>query len=246
MRKIYLFPLLTLLFSNQVLASDKLSISLALMGQTQRNYRGAQTWPVPTVMAGPSFTFYRKLSLRGPRLNYNFSSHKRSAPWKLNLGIGAIGDGKPLFSLESHNEDFRNQRSSSFEMYLRGSYKFGFLKLFQVGGKIVQDIREHYGNYQEVFVGAPTIKYTKIFAGLDRASTKSNQYAYGPEAVSGIGHMYLKLQLVIPPHLLPWKGIIMTSAKSSWITSSENKNADYVRGRDETHVLSTRMIWNVY
>ncbi|MGB0454950.1 MAG: hypothetical protein ACPGJV_14665 [Bacteriovoracaceae bacterium] len=209
--------------------------------QTKSLFRGAETWTKPNGMVGVSLRLYEHFVIRGPALGYEVFTHKDS-PHKLDFGIRYIDDGEPLIRFSDSEESFRNKRKGALESSASYRYKFGFKNLFYVGGSLSRDWIAYKSQYYELNVGAPVIIFTKLNLSYGFGSLKTNTYNYGEGAKSGSGFFKYGLSHVMP--YVPWEGIIIWSWDRSKVISSENRNANYVRGDGDYTQFSVRLIWN--
>jgi hypothetical protein len=238
MQNIKSFLLILCLIPNLAMAK-KFAMGLGGFFNSKSLFRGAETWPKPSIMAGPSFTFYERVSVKGPSVDYSFLEGK--SPFSLAMGIRLHSDGEPLISLGSHEEDYRNQRSSTFEFQTSFSYKF---RGFSGGVMLAKDLDETKSLYSELKVGAPAyIKFLSLEYLIGIGEKGANQYSYGPTAVSGAGWQKFSLNYLMLN--LPWDGVIINSASYSKVLQGKNKTADFVRSNDGNFVFSTIIVWNI-
>lgn len=231
-------------FGPYVYSRDKkpLSIDLAYMAQSNSLYRGAQTWPHPSTFIGPSFTFYNRLSIKGPHLEYSHFSRK--SPWQAKMGVRYYDDDRPWIEFTDHKEDYRNKRESTVNLNILGEYRFGFKNKFSINFNVHKELKEHKGVFFETSTKIPIIKYLSLGYTLGLGDQESNQYLYGPEGKSGLAYHKLGLSYAYPRP--PWKGIIITSLTGSKIIQTENQKADYVRSHDKQISAKLMLIWNIY
>lgn len=242
--KILVFTLIVLLgsFSFAQKASKKKAVqtSLAIAYSHKRLYRGALIWDAPLVAMGPSFTFYNTLSLGKGGLSI-FKNWKRAH--KLTLGILPFDDNEPngpVIKLKKVQEDFKNQRASTFGAYLK--YDYRYKKYISISLSYHQDLKRHKGSYFESKISTSVIPFVSLGIGADSGDAASNQFAYGPEGVSGLGHGQAFINVMLP--FLPGKGVLMLNFSRSQIIQTENTQADFVRGRKTNHNISTVAFWN--
>lgn len=241
MKKIYSLFLLILCGPTQ---ADLFNISMMAMFNSQSIHRGAQIWPDPSAFAGPGLLFFdKKLKIFGPSLIYDFFP-ERESQIKLEAGFRYFEDQRPWIRFKSREEDYRNQRRTSTETNLKFSYAFGYRNKFELGAFIAREIYRFNGHYTELRAQTPLLPFTTLAAKASFADDRFNQYLYGPTSASGIGYHALELKLVIP--FVPWDGIIINSLEQSWVSQSQNENADYVRGDGDHLTFTTRWIWNAY
>lgn len=219
--------------------AKKFGMSLGGFFNSKSLFRGAETWPKPSMMVGPSFTFYERVSVKGPSVDYSFLGPK--SPLSLTMGVRLHSDGKPLISLASHEEDYRNQRKSTFEFLTNLSYKF---RGFSGGVMLARDLDETKSLYSELTLGVPAyIKFLSLEFLIGIGEKGANKYSYGPTATSGAGWQQLSLKYLMIN--LPWDGVIINSASYSKILQDENRTADYVRSNDSHFVFSTVVVWKI-
>ncbi len=231
--------LLVLCLYPSISLAKNFGMSLGGFFSSQSVFRGAQTWPKPSMMAGPSFTFFEKVSLKGPSLTYSFLDKK--SPFSIEAGVHLLSDGKPLISLGSHDEDYRNQRSSTFEFQTKFSFKF---RGFSAGLMLAKDLDETKALYSELNFGIPAyIKFLSLEYLIGIGEKGANQYSYGPSAVSGVGWQQFSLSYLMIN--LPWDGVIINSASYSKVLQDENKTADYIRSNEGNFVFRTILVWNL-
>lgn len=234
--------LVSIFFSNGIQA-ETIHMSVMAAAQGQSVYRGAPIWPKASALAGPSFTFFEKLVVRGPNIDFLFYNPRESS-LEIELGIHYFDDNKPLFSFGKHSGDHRNQRKNSLESTFKFRYKFGYKKKFYIGSLLASDHIAYKGFYGEIHGGLPLLPFTSLNVKFSLADRSANQYFYGPESIGGYGHSSLGITFVIP--FVPWDGVIINSFEKSWVLRGINQNADYVRGQGIQNVLSTRWIFNVF
>lgn len=232
--------LLVLCLLPNLVQAKNFGMSLGAFINSNSVFRGAQTWPKPSMMAGPSFTIFEKLSLKGPHLEYSFLD--KDSSFELRSGVKLLSDGEPLISLGGHEEDYRNQRSSSFEFQTSFSYKY---RGFSAGLMLAKDLDETKALYSELKLGVPAyIKFLSASYLLGMGEKGANQYSYGPTAVSGIGwHQFSLKYLMIK---MPWKGVLIHSLSYSKVLQSKNKTADFVRSNDGNTTFSSIAVWDLF
>lgn len=229
-------------FSSTALSASKLQLSAMTYLETQKIYRGAQIWEEPNMTAGISMLIFERLEWRGPLLDFHFFDRKDN--WVFDLGLRYFSDSSPQIELKKGESDYRNQRGDALDSLINIKYKFGWKNLFAIGTQFYKELIEHKGIYQLLILESPILPFTKLAIQTGVGSKEANQFAYGPSASSGLGHMDLVLKNVILN--LPWKGIIINQIGSTKVLGNENKNADYIRGNDQNYFFNTRIIWNFY
>ncbi|PIP95614.1 MAG: hypothetical protein COW00_00550 [Bdellovibrio sp. CG12_big_fil_rev_8_21_14_0_65_39_13] len=224
------------------LAHAQWSMDLALAGQSQSIYRGAETWPEKGLMLGPGFSYDNQLFIQGPHVYWAFFD--RQDDRQLILGIHYFDDNKPMISLGDHEVDYRNQRKNSLEFYSRGEYKFGWKNKFNLNFQIARDFISYEGLYSEIGAQAPLLPFTSLSTKISFAEKSTQSYLYGPGSLSGAGFSSLGLKFVWP--FLPFEGIAMLGYDYSWVLKGINQHADYVRGRSRHQVFSLRIIAKIF
>jgi hypothetical protein len=218
-------------------------LTLGFFVNSQQIHRGAVFYPAPTTFAGPAFTFFNQINVRGPDISWSRS--KRSDKFQYQIGLRFINDGAPFLGFSSsfdEDTDYRASRKDSLEAYLGVRYRFGFKDLFEWGVELSKDLNSHEGNYALLSLKLPAlIKFLSLTIRSGVGSLEHNRYVYGTNAVSGLAHQDLELSYVIPQ--LPWSGIIIFSLSQSWVMQKENINANLIRGHHDQLVASTRWLW---
>jgi hypothetical protein len=232
-----------LLFSFSSIGQASENVKFGFMGfyQSKSVYRGATTWPEPGMLVGVSVRFYQKFVWRGPSLTYE--TFNREDNHQLNFRVNFSDDNRPWIRLKSAEKSFRSQRDGALESSVSYRYKFGFKNLFFLGMFAGNEYIAYKSYYYELLAGVPLIPFFKLTVAAGRGSRATNQYIFGPEAVSGWGHYRYTVTAVIP--FVPWDGIIINTFTRSKIISGANRHADYIRGESENSVFSTRVIWNL-
>jgi len=223
-------------------ANAQWSMDLALGGQTQSVYRGAETWPEKSLMFGPGFSYNNRLFIQGPHVYWAFFD--RQDDRQVILGVHYFDDNKPMISLGNHSVDYRNQRKNSLEFYSRGEYKFGWKKKFNLNFQFARDFISYEGLYSEIGAQAPLLPFTSLSTKFSFAEKSTQSYLYGPGSLSGFGYTSLGLKFVWP--FLPFEGIAMLGYDYSWVLKGVNQQADYVRGRSRHQVFSLRIIAKIF
>jgi hypothetical protein len=203
-------------------------------------FRGAETWPIPSLLVLPGVSFYERWFLRRGLL-YKF--FPRSYPWELNASVEIFDDTRPLLPLAYHSPDHRNLRPAVWEFRLEGKYRFGFRNLFSVGSKLAQALTEYKGLYSEIRLEAPIFIFTTASITSSYAAPTTNRYLYGPEGLGGFGYGELSLNSIMPYLGIP--GISFAQLKYSWLWQEANRSADYIRDRHEILRLQWTWIWKL-
>lgn len=218
------------------------SMDFMFGGASQSVYRGAQTWPEPSLRLGPGFSYNQRLFIQGPHVYWSFFDKEDSV--QLSFGVHYFDDNDPMIKLKKHNEDHRNQRKNSLEFYSKGEWKFGVKNRFGVNYLIARDFISYEGLYSEIGAKAPVLPFTSLHGRLSLAEKSSNQYLYGPTSISGVGYGALGLRVVFP--FLPFEGISFLNYERSWVLHGINQQAEYVLGDSEHDVYSLTVIAKIF
>ncbi|MFZ9001513.1 MAG: hypothetical protein ACO20H_09430 [Bacteriovoracaceae bacterium] len=238
------FILCFLLMAFSTAKADVFNINLMAYYTSQTLYKGAQVWPKSSFLAAPGLQFFdRKLSIYGPNISWKFHSSKED-PFKVTTGARYWDDDRPLIRLAEGDEDYRNQRSSILEYYIKSEYNFGWKNKFGVGVYIGRELVRYKKWYFDFHAKAPILPFTSLVGTISHAQGDTNRYLYGPEAVSGWGYASLGIRFVIP--FVPWDGIIINNLDKTWVLQGANKNADYVRSNSDHLSFNTRWVWNAF
>ena len=216
-------------------------VSLATVYSHNRIFRGALIWDAPIMAIGPNFTFYNIVSLGqgGLSIFKKIGNHQT-----ISIGLTAFDDNEPngpVLTLEEREEDFKNQRSSTFGTYLK--YDFRFRQLIAISLSYQKDLKRHNGSYLNSRISTSIIPFITLGFGGSLGDKKSNQYAYGPEGISGTGHIETFAGLMLP--ILPWRGRLILNYKRTKISKGRNANADYVRGNKTNQNFSIIATWRL-
>lgn len=221
----------------------KVRLSFASIFRNNTMYRGALTYDVPVMFIGPGIIFFDKITFRGPGITYTESFGKRH---KLSGSLYYFDDkpaSGPVITLASKkDEDYKNGRRATTDASIK--YEYRYERLFSFSLDYHKDIYRHFGNYVAVGFNTGALKYVTLGIEIGIGDKDSNQFAYGPEAVSGLGHINYKLSSFLP--ILPWGGKLIPSYIMSTIQQKENKNSDFVRGNDINHTVSVVFTWELY
>lgn len=220
--------------------SKVVDINLAAFSNSNDIYRGALIWEDPSFFVGPSFVFYKKFSLRGPSIHY--TSFDRKSSYVLNYNFSFFNDRRPFITTSSREEDFRNSRSSSGHIEVHGGYKFGFMKLFELGSKVSYEFIEYDAWYFSPYLHVPVAPFVKLNLEMGIGETASNQYLYGESGTSGIGYVSIGLSGFIP---LP-VGKLIVSAERISVEQMQNRRALLVGGEPDNFNLAIRYFVKIY
>ncbi|HAZ14502.1 MAG: hypothetical protein A2X86_00395 [Bdellovibrionales bacterium GWA2_49_15] len=221
-------------------ASQAVKVNIGVVYSEKRLYRGALIWDAPIMAAGPSFIFYNTVSLGQGGL----SVFRKFADYHtVTLGASHFDDHKPsgpVLKLKESEEDFKNKRQSTYGTYLK--YDFKLKQYLAMALSYHKDLKRNKGNYLNGKISTSIIPFLTLGSGLDLGDAASNKYAYGPEGVSGVGHLDNFASISLP--FLPWKGKLMINYNYLIIVHGENKNADFVRGNDTNSNFSVIASWS--
>lgn len=212
-------------------------ITIGAAYNSDRVYRGAMIWPKATLYPLAGIILYNKFAINGPGVSSMYSL----GPLTASIGFRYFDDNEPIFYLEKHNEDYRNQRKASID--LNGSLALRFMPGGRLALAISQGIKGQYGFYTNGSLELPIFPLASAGYSIGYGDTKANRYAYGPEGIAGLGHQDIYFKLTLP--FLPWGGRLITRYTFSRIHKTNNKNADYVRGDDKSNTLTIMTMWNI-
>lgn len=240
-RHFFLGPLL-LLFSFLSFAQEKaIRLSFSSSYKNENVFRGAETWPRPIYFIDPSLVLYEKIFIQGTTLLYSFFS--KDSPFHLKAGLSYIDDHRPYFDKSNHQEDYRNQRSSSLELSTTFRYHFGLGNSYYVGLNYFKEVKNHLGQFVEFTAGFPLLPYSSLHIKSGRGDQLANQYIYGPSASSGEGFRSILLSFQIPH--VSWDGMIEAHVERFWIVQTKNRDAEYIKGKYINDTLSLMFVWNL-
>lgn len=221
-------------------SGDTVRVNLGAFYSQNRAYRGALVWDAPIMAVGPSFTFYNTFTIgEGGLSAFKILNENNTVA----VGLSSFGDDKPGFpiiKLEDKKEDFKNKRATTYETYIK--YDFRSKQSIKFSATYHKDLKRHKGNYIETKISFPLIPFVSIGVAADLGDKAANQYAYGPEAVSGIGSTEQFIGAFLP--FLPWQGRLILNLSQSNISKSKNSNADYVRGNKKNTNFTSIMAWS--
>lgn len=221
--------------------SSAFQMNLGVVYSGNISYRGALVWDAPIAVIGPSFVFFDAISLGAGGL----SVFKRFGDYhKLAIGLNTFNDDEPNFPairLKSSSEDYKNQRAETFGTYLK--YDFRVRQFVAISLSYQKDLKRHEGNIIGARVSTSIIPFVTVGLDGDYADGKANRYAYGLEAISGVGHLTKFVSIMLP--ILPWQGRLITSFNHSKILKNTNAQADYVRGDQTNSNLSFIANWRL-
>lgn len=220
-------------------SSKKVQISAAAAYTQRRIYRGALIWDAPIMAVGPGLVLYNTVSLGQGGLSIFKNFNKQHT---VRLGFSYFDDNEPsgpVLKLRDSEEDFKNQRRSTFGTYLK--YDFKYKQFISTSISYHQDLKRHYGNYFYGSVATSIIPFFSFGTGLGYGSADSNKYTYGPEGKDGFTHFEYFGRAFFP--FLPGKGVLSIIGSVSHIILDENKHADYIRGNSRNNNLSIVASW---
>jgi len=222
-------------------APKAVRITVAAVYLSKRIYRGALIWDAPIMAAGPSFVFYDKVSLgQGGLSVFKKFAHFHTA----TLGATFFNDNQPngpILKLKNRASDFKNQRGSTYGVYLKHDFKFK--RYMATSLTYFLDLRRNHGNYANARISTSMIPFLTVGAGLGWGDLNNNKYVYGPEAMSGLGHIDGFVSAMLPG--LPWHGRLSLNYSLSQIAKITNQQADYIRGNDLNSFVSFAAMWNI-
>ena len=219
--------------------NDWFEISAAAFVNSQKIFRGAVFYPHITGFVGPSFKLFDRLNIRGPNLSFEIKDRKEK--YQIELGNRLIIDGPGLISFNK-DEGYWSSRGDAFELYIKAKYSFGMRNSFKLELVIAKEVNRHKGEYASLSFRAPLYRFLSITSKTGFGGKFQNQFLYGKEATSGLGHQDILIDYVIP-NLSWWKGVIILSVGHHWVLQSENINANLVRNDDKNFTGTTRWIW---
>ena len=233
--------LVVLFFLSEIVsAADNVQITLAAFASSKQVYRGALIWDTPSLMAGPSFTFFNKVRLGGGRGGLSiFNTFAEYHTFSLSASY--FDDNEPLLPFEDKPLDFKNQRRATFGSTL--TYRFSYQRAFNVVLAHSKDLKRHHGHYTNINISGSLIPLVTFGSALGIGDRDNNAYVYGPESAGGIGHHDVFVSVMLP--FLPGGGRMIINNNYSKITKSANYNADYIRGNKSNFVMSMVCLWSL-
>lgn len=217
-------------------------ITLAAFATSKAITRGAVFYPYATGFAGPAFTFFNQLNVRGPNISWNHGTRQDKSSWE--LGVRLINDGAPFVEFNSkfdEDTDYRASRRDSFETYFRYNYRFGFRNLFGVGIEAAKDLNTHEGHYVNLSFRLPLYKFLSMTLSSGFGSAEHNRFIYGEGSKSGLGHQDINVTYVIPG--MPWGGMTFFSLTQSYVIQSSNRTASLIRNNYDQLVGTVRVLY---
>ncbi len=218
----------------------KLSFGFILISNT--SYRGALTYDAPLIFVGPRIILFNKLEFKGRGFVYTESFKKRH---KLSTSIYYFNDEPPkgpVILLKNQEEkSYRNARRGTWDASIRYTYKYK--RLFDFSLDYHKNIKGQSDNYIAVGFSTGIFKYVTFKVEFGIGDKASNKYAYGPEGVSGLGHINYSLSSFFP--ILPWRGRLIPSYTVSTIQQKQNQNADFVRGENINDTFNIVFSWKI-
>lgn len=222
--------------------SKVFSSTLSTMFMTKSVYRGAEFWPKPMYFVAPSLQFFGQINVRGP--NISWTPFDRKSQHDFTLGFQIVDDAEPPLTIGDHEEDFRNKRSTAYDLLARYVYKFGYRNKFELGASVSREIYRYKGLFTELLFGAPLLPFTSLRYRLGIGEKSSNEFAYGEGSNGGLAYHALNLTVVFP--FLPWKGILINSFERTKIIQGQNRQGNFIRGQDEQNLYRFLMTWTFY
>ncbi len=223
------------------LANNKVGVTLALGYKAQTLVEGAVTWPGPSAFVGPSLSFYNKLFLRGPSLEYRFFD--RGQKHGLSFFAYYFDDDDPMIALDNTEESYRNSRSDSLPIGINYSYNFGKKNRFSIGLRLQKDVIDYGGGVYELKLSIPLIPFTKLNLSQSYVSQSSAEYFYGQGTSSGAGYSKYGISIFLP--FLPLGGRMSLSFNQSIINQGAARQAHLIRGDYNNSNLNLVMFWSL-
>lgn len=220
--------------------SKDIRTSLNIFYSNKIVYQGALIWDAPIMGIIPSFVFYDTVSIGTGGLSV---FKKIDEIHTISLGASLFNDNKPdipIIRLENRDEDYKNSRGSTYGAYLK--YDLKLKPILNLSLLYQKDLKRHHGNYYNGKISTSIIPLLTLGGGAGVGDLRNNQYAYGPTAIKGVGYVEGFASLMLP--FLPWHGRLMLNYSYSKITQDENRNADYVRGRDFNEIFNSTASWS--
>jgi len=227
--------------AQEITTEKPLRISLSSFYRNKSVFRGAETWPDPSYFVGPSIILYDRWFIRGPALFYSHFS--KNSPFTLSAGISYLSDDEPWPDTSDHEEDYRNQRSSSLELSTTFRYKFGYRNSFYFGFAYYKEVKRHFGQFVEIMAGMPIFPYTSLHLKSGIGDLEANKYIYGPSSAEGEGYRSVSISLVIPH--VPWEGIIRAQMERTWVVKDQNRKAEYIKEKYINDGMSLMLVWSI-
>lgn len=220
--------------------SKPVRTSLNIFYSNKIVYQGALIWDAPFMGIIPSFVFYDMVSIGTGGLSV---FKKINEIHTISLGASYFNDNKPgipIIRLKNGEEDFKNTRGSTYGAYLK--YDLKLKPILNLSLLYQKDLKRHHGNYYNGKISTSIIPLLTLGAGAGIGDIRNNQYAYGPTAIKGVGYVEGFASLMLP--FLPWHGRLMLNYSYSKITQDENRNADYIRGKDSNNIFNSTASWS--
>ncbi|MBJ00962.1 MAG: hypothetical protein CME67_06995 [Halobacteriovoraceae bacterium] len=219
----------------------QVDITLASLYSDKRVYRGALVWDEAIFGVAPNFVFFKKINLGRGGLSY-FVSPSEGITYR--IGYNYFDDnrpGGPFVQLGESEEDFKNQRAPTSELYFELNLRKG--RGFSSNIQLSKDILRHSGVYfySDALFGIAPFVSAGLGAGV--GDVRNNQYVYGPEGEGGVGHVDGIVSAMLP--FLPFKGRLILSYRRIQISKQANIDADYVRGEEINRTFSAIALWNL-
>ncbi|EQC45353.1 hypothetical protein [Bacteriovorax sp. Seq25_V] len=224
--------------------ANPVSLTLFAGYANQLAYKGAPTWPGPSLIIAPFFAFFDgHLRLTGPGLTWAFYDREDQHQFEIGFKY-SDGAQKPMIRLNDTTESFRNKRRSVVDTNIKYTYRFGEKNRWGFGVDIEREIHRYNGVSSEFAFYAPLIPLVSFKYSINIAEKSSNQYAYGPEANGGVGYQSYTISNFIP--FVPWNGRIINTLSYSVIGQGASRHADYVRGDYKNWIFITRWMWSIF
>jgi hypothetical protein len=166
---------------------------------------------------------------------------------RLRTRLQQISD-KPLFPSYASVKDNYPERNDSFEWVVGAEF---FLPSYdndykaEIDLTYAKDLKEHFGNYLDVLAKVKVYEFNlfnyriepNVFGSVGWGDSAHNQYLYGPSASQdGFNNANYGLWFAFPDEADRYYPILLLSHYS--VLGSQNRNAEYARGRNEGYLFS--------
>ncbi|PIP88916.1 MAG: hypothetical protein COW01_05000 [Bdellovibrionales bacterium CG12_big_fil_rev_8_21_14_0_65_38_15] len=214
-------------------------INLGAFYSHKRIWRGALIWNAPTLMAGPSFTFFNHVTIAGPNLTFFHEIQKGN---KVSLGASYFEDNEPngpVVKFKSQEEDYKNTRSATIDTFIKYEYRYKWF--FNTSIEYHKDVKRSEGSYSYIEFATNLIPFIGVGVGQGFGDRDNNQYVYGTGAVGGMTHTeyfvsYFKKELI-------WDGNLLLKYSHSKINKKTNIQADRIRGNGSQDQFTAGIFW---
>jgi hypothetical protein len=210
------------------------------MAQSKSLLRGAETWPDPSAIVSPAFSFYDRFHLRGPNAVVSLLG-RFGGKYHLSLGGRYVDDNKPLVRFKSREEDYRNERSGATELFSHFHLAPWGNRFLRWEIEYAKEIHRHYGSYGFTTLSLPVFKFTQLRVGAGFGDKKHSEWLYGKSGSGGLLHTEIGIEHNLVK--LPWRGVIHQTLTFHHIEKEANKSAYYIRGNSTNLVYNLRVLW---